>query len=100
MADELYNKDKAIMISNEAPNYWYYSDMDDHRFDRDPRESYGRFIGRRTISRFAFLEPYHLVSVETVKNDLYLVFYQSDYDVDQDMFEPSEPMAIHIVWKQ
>lgn len=99
MADALFNKDKSVMVSNDAPNYWFYSSAEEHRFDRDPRASRGRYVGKRTIANIALLDPYRKISVQQIKKDLYFVFYESTYDTEDDAFKRGEPLGVHIRWK-
>lgn len=99
MADALFNDDKAVMVSNDAPNYWFYSSAEEHRFDRDPRESRGRYVGKRTIANIALLDPYRKIPIQQIKKDLYFVFYESTYDMTKDEFNRGEPLGVHIRWK-
>ena len=79
MAEELFNDSKSVMVSDEAPSYWFFKSGGEHRFDRNPEIREGRYLGVRTINNLIFLNPYEFTSIESVAHDLYIVFYQVDY---------------------
>ena len=99
MADELFNKEQSVMLSDEAPNYWFYSAKDDHRFDRDPKESNGRYIGTRTISKLALLDPYRMLPLKNVKQNLYMLFYTSTYNTEDDTQAVNDAQGVQIIWE-
>ncbi|MFC1611933.1 hypothetical protein ACFL6C_13305 [Myxococcota bacterium] len=39
IAEGLHNPDKSIFVIDEAPNYWFYQDSNEHRFDGPCRRS-------------------------------------------------------------
>jgi len=100
MADDMFNDEKSLMISDEAPSYWFYTSKEEHRFDHDPQESNGRYLGTRTIANLALLDPYRLVPIQRVKKTLYLVFYESNYvtEADDEIPTVTDPLGFQIVW--
>ncbi|MEJ5056194.1 hypothetical protein [Sphingobacterium sp. MYb382] len=99
MADDMFNDDKSLMMSDEAPSYWFYTSKEQHRFDHDPKESNGRYLGTRTIENLALLDPYRMVPIKNVKKNLYLVFYESSYDAEEDEIQTvTNPLGFQIVW--
>ncbi len=100
MAEGLFNTDKAIIQSDEAPSYWFYSSKSEHRFDKQPKVVNGRYIGQRTIANFAFLDPYGLVPIAQIQKDLYLVFYEADYDLESETSQVLTPLGVHLSWIQ
>jgi hypothetical protein len=73
MADELFNPSKEILVSNDAPNYWFYDNERDHRFNKTKAE-HGKIICTRTIENIYNVESKTNIKVEKVKKPLYLVF--------------------------
>lgn len=100
MAEGLFNSDKAIIQSDEAPSYWFYTSKAEHRFDKHPKELDGRYIGQRSIANFAFLDPYGLVPIQQIQKDLYLVFYESEFDLDTETNQVITPFGVHIAWEK
>ncbi len=50
MADCLGNPKQELVLSDTAPNYWYFDSNGEHRFDAPPAESMQGSLGRRTVS--------------------------------------------------
>lgn len=98
MADALFNPSESVMLSDEAPNYWFYSTVDEHRFDSAPKIVGDYFIGTRTIANIAALDPYRLVSLDQLDDDLFLVFYQVDYDNDDALVRDIQ--GFRLVWER
>jgi len=55
IAEELFNPEYFMFISLDSPNYWYYSDDSDSRFDSATKDDAG-YSCRRTISSFIDLD--------------------------------------------
>lgn len=55
IAEELFNPEYLMFISDDSPNYWYYSDDTDSRFDSVTKDDAG-YTCRRTISSFIDLD--------------------------------------------
>jgi hypothetical protein len=78
MAEELFNKTKDVMLDEHAYSYWYYTDKNDHRFDRVKREG-KRVIARRTIERLVNVSGHNVSSPigNTAVSNLYFVFIRA-----------------------
>lgn len=55
IAEELFNSEHTMFISDDSPNYWYYSDDSDSRFDSTVKDENG-YTCRRTVSSFIDLD--------------------------------------------
>lgn len=75
MAEEFFNTEKQILISNDAPSYWYFDSINDHRFDRSPVGDLGNWTASRTTEKFFDLARDASVSVRGYHGFLYLCFY-------------------------
>jgi hypothetical protein len=85
MAEGLFNVEQSILISNDAPSYWYYDKKDDHRFDRDTKGIPTDWIAVRTIKQFVDLLNEKTVQVEDYKDSIFLFIYKPEYDDDYTM---------------
>ncbi|MCA5005834.1 hypothetical protein [Sphingobacterium bovistauri] len=85
MAEELFNADQSMFISNDAPSYWYYDSEDDHRFDRDPKGNLTDWIGNRTIRQFDDLLNEKTIQVDTYQGSVFLFIYKPEYDDEYNM---------------
>ncbi|MCU0428988.1 MAG: hypothetical protein MUF42_03370 [Cytophagaceae bacterium] len=73
MAEGLLNPDKEIFISNDAPNYWFYDDKENNRFNSVEVVN-EKLICKRIIQNFYEVETKKNIKVENVSKPLYLVF--------------------------
>lgn len=72
MAEGLFNPEKMIIISNTAPNYWYYNTHELNRFDDFVRDD-NQFRCRRIIQNF-HLSRKKNIKVEDINTPVFLVF--------------------------
>ena len=82
MAEVQFNADKQILISNDAPSYWYFEDKNDHRFDKDPTGNSSKWTAFRTTSKFDDLLNDKIIHIKDFNEYLYLVFYNKGYGQD------------------
>lgn len=83
MAEGIFNDDKQILVSNDAPSYWYFDNKNDHRFDKNPMGNSKKWTATRTINNFYDLNNDKQIEVKNCKESLYLVFYKNNNDVDK-----------------
>jgi len=69
IAEELFNRDESLVLSDNAPNYWHYAGSDEHRFS-DVRFESGVYTCRRKIS--------HLVDIDDGRETVDIGAYQGD----------------------
>lgn len=83
IAEELFNKDSVIYISHNSPNFWYYSDDLDHRFNSIIKNENG-YLCSRDISGIIDLdgsgEKIDLIKVK--QKEIFLVIIKSEWNED------------------
>lgn len=90
MAEAMFNEDKSMFVSDEAPSYWYYTDKKDHRFDHDPLLISGGWEGSRTIKTFYDIVQEKEISVVGFKKSLFVYFYAPIYNDDYELIDRKE----------
>ncbi|MDN3693272.1 hypothetical protein QWZ06_13755 [Chryseobacterium tructae] len=85
MAEELYNKDKELLLMDSAPSYWYFTDVKDHRFDKNPKGSLKQWTATRTITRFYDVMVDQPVNLKDFDGSVYLLMYQPEYNAEYDL---------------
>ena len=81
MAEHLSNPDNEILISFDAPSYWFFENEEKHRFNSVQYKK-GKYICKRTIENFYDVDSGKNTIVEEVEDPLYLVFIMSEYNQD------------------
>ena len=87
IADEVFNPNKELIISDEVPTYWYYTNAKDHRFDKNPKGNAEHWVGNRTIKVLNNLSSYETIPLTKFKDSVYVYFYSPIYDVDYNLTE-------------
>ena len=73
MADVMANPEKQVLLSEEAPNYWFYQSDSEHRFDKVLRSG-NRIRCIRTIERILDTDAQASIEVEELSRPLHFVF--------------------------
>jgi hypothetical protein len=73
IAEGLFNEDKEIFISENAPNCWFFDDESRHRFNITS-QSGSIIIGKRTIENLYNLDEKSVIKVTENKKTIFLVF--------------------------
>jgi len=83
IAEELFNKESVIYLSSDSPNFWYYADDKDHRFNSVLKNESG-YICIRDISGIVDQdgtgEKTDLIQVK--QNEIFLVILQIEWNED------------------
>ncbi|AIM37073.1 hypothetical protein KO02_10470 [Sphingobacterium sp. ML3W] len=87
IADGRFNPDQELMVTNDAPSYWYYTDNMDHRFDENPTGTADNYVAKRTILRFKDLAVDKVIPVEDFKKSVYIYMYSGDRDDDFNLID-------------
>ena len=75
-AENNLNKDKYLILSNDANHYWYYEDKTDNRFDSVKVEG-NKFICIRTVKSIYNKEADESVNISKIKNkELYFTILE------------------------
>ncbi|MBV8327433.1 hypothetical protein [Chryseobacterium sp.] len=85
MAEEMYNKDKELFLMDSAPSYWYYTDVKDHRFDKNPKGNAKQWIATRTITRFYDIMADYPINLKDFDGRVYILMYKPEYNSDYDL---------------
>ncbi len=80
MAEGLFNEEKTILLSDEAPSYWYFTDLQDHRFDKHPQGRPVEWTATRTVTQVYQVESESAIPVKDLQKPLYFVIYQTEVD--------------------
>ena len=83
MAEEAFNPKTLLMISAQAPHYWYYESMANHRFNDVTIED-GTFVCHRIVAQVMYRDTTRaLVPIKDLReNTLYLVFMKTEWTSD------------------
>ena len=73
MSEGLFNTDREIFISENAPNYWYYETDEENRFNRSEKNN-NEIICKRTIENIFEPDLGTKIKVTEVNSPLFLVF--------------------------
>jgi hypothetical protein len=83
IAEELFNKDSIIYLSFDSPNFWYYTDDSDHRFNKVLKNENG-FICTREVNGIVDLdgsaEKIDLIKIK--QKEIFLVLIKSEWNED------------------
>ncbi|MCB0777461.1 MAG: hypothetical protein KDB99_14205, partial [Chitinophagaceae bacterium] len=76
MAEEYFNKEKELLISDQGWSYWFYDpQLDWHRFNKKIVQiETGGLVGKKTIKQVYVVEKRKEVKVKELKKPLYLFF--------------------------
>ena len=83
IAEELFNKDSVIYISSDSPNFWYYADDKDHRFNTILKNESGYTCIRDITGIVDQDGAGDKIDINQVKqNEIYLVIIKSEWNED------------------
>jgi len=85
MAEGLFNEEQELFLTDMAPSYWYYSDRDDHRFDRDPKGTPQKWTATRTVKKIYDIVDAQEVALADVETSLFIYMYDPVYNDEYDM---------------
>jgi hypothetical protein len=78
LAEGLLNPDKEMFVSKESPNYWFYDDPENNRFNSTEKVN-GKILCKRVIENFNDLDSKAIIKIGNVVKPLYLVFISYKY---------------------
>ena len=87
MAEELFNKKQKMFVSNDAPSYWYYTTVNDHRFDKGAKGDFQEWNAERTVATFDMIDVDKNMKVHKFKDSLFVYMYQPIYDEDYNLID-------------
>ena len=78
LAEGLLNPDKEMFVSKESPNYWFYDDTENHRFNSTEKVN-GKILCKRVIENFNDFDSKAIIKIGNNDKPLYLVFISYKY---------------------
>ncbi len=99
MAEGLFNEDKTILLSNEAPSYWFYSSLQEHRFDKHPQGTTKEWTAERSVENIFDVDQDETHSVQQIQRPIYYVVYVPQYDEDYNVIDKKIYTYGEIRWK-
>ncbi len=83
IAEELFNKDEVLYISNHTPGIWYYTDDADNRFNEIDKINSG-FYCRRNIKKIINLDENNSETniMDITQNTIYMGFIKTRWSED------------------
>ena len=82
MNEELFNKEALIYISEKSPNYWYYTNDNDHRFSEVIKKS-EIYLCRRNVASVYVTDKNKKIDIADIPaNEIYLVFMKAEWNKD------------------
>jgi len=94
IAEELFNRETALYISFDSPNFWYYADDTDHRFNNILKNESG-YLCTREIAGIVDLDLTgdRIDITRLKKKEIFLVIIKSEWNEDYTrMIEKSRKM--------
>ena len=87
IAEGLFNEEQELYLMDMAPFYWYYTDKDEHCFDRDPVGTAEEWTATRTISKVYDLISSEDIALKDIQDSIYIYMFYPSYDEDLTMIE-------------
>jgi len=83
IAEELFNKDSVMYVSFNSPNFWYYADDSDHRFNNVLKSDSGYLCTREITGIIDLDADGERTDINKIKkNEIYLVIIKSEWNED------------------
>lgn len=100
MAENAFNPDQEMIISNDGWAYWYYDPGDEsYRFDKDIYKEGDIVTGTKTIRQFYDLVSGKEIPVKDVTSPLYLFFFSAAQDKSHNLTKELQRFKLKINWK-
>lgn len=83
MAEEAFNPKVILMLSSQAPHFWYYAHDAEHRFNEIDKQN-GMLVCRRIVANVMHRDTTKEITPiqDLVENTLYLVFMKTEWTKD------------------
>ncbi len=82
-AEELFNRNQSLFISDKTPGLWYFTSESDHRFNRATQTG-SYYICQRDIKKIINLDQENTETdiIDVTEDNIYLVFIKSRWNED------------------
>ncbi|HEY6162280.1 MAG TPA: hypothetical protein VI112_13690 [Bacteroidia bacterium] len=98
MAESNFNSEREIMMNDAAPNYWFYDNENQHRFDNVKAGNNG-FICTRTVEKLYDVNQKKTIKLEQMTGPLYLVFLVKQAGKSQEDEKQLQRECLKIKWE-
>jgi hypothetical protein len=98
MAEDVFNKSKEIMISDQAPNYWFYDSESFNRFDSVQKKE-DHLVCTRTVEQLNRVGQNLIIPLDKVPGNLYLVFLLKQRGKSEEADKELQRERLMIRWK-
>ena len=99
MAEETYNANQELIISNDGWAYWFYKPTDNwHRMDKEVIVTKSSITISKTIKQFYFSASEDEVSIENNKKQLYLFFFSAKQNENSELVNELQRYRLKINW--
>ncbi|MGM1430746.1 hypothetical protein ACS126_15925 [Sphingobacterium lactis] len=99
MAEGLFNSEKSVTISDEAPSYWYFTGITEHRFDPHPQGTAQEWMAERSVDAFYLTEFSDTYLIKDMVRPLYFIIYSPTYDEDYNLIDKQILYHGQLQWK-
>jgi hypothetical protein len=100
MTENSFNPNEEMIISDEGWAYWYYNSNDEsHRFDKDIYKEGDIITGTKTIRQFYEYASGKEIPVKNVTSPLYLFFFSAAQDKNNNLTKELKRYKLKINWK-
>jgi hypothetical protein len=100
MAEESFNPDQEMIISDDGWAYWFYDKKQDwHRFDKDIIIKGKKISGTKSVKQFYFTLDEKKIMVEDVSMPLYLFFFSATENKGSELEKEWQRYKVKITWQ-
>ena len=100
MAENEFNPNQEMIISNEGWVYWYYDPKEEsYRFDKGIFKEGDIVTGTKTIRQFYDFASGKEIQVKDVADPLYLFFFSAALDKSHNLTKELQRFKLRINWK-
>ena len=100
MAEEQFNPDQELIISDNGWVYWFFDPkLDWHRFDKEILVSGKQVIAAKSVKQFYFTSTEKVLPISEVAEPLYLFFISAKKNKANELIGELQRYKIKIAWK-
>jgi hypothetical protein len=99
MAEESFNPDQELIISDDGWAYWFYNEKEDwHRFDKDITIAGKTITGTKSVKQFYLTATEKSLPVAEVVEPLYLFFFSAKENKKHELVKELQRYKLKIDW--
>lgn len=97
--EDLFNTSKELYFMDEASSYWYFTEKQDHRFDRTPQGTPTHWSATRTVAQLYDVLSVETVQLKEVNKSLYMLMFLPQYNEDYDVINKENLFSAELRFK-